>query len=143
METSGILLGNDQTVDNLSQRSEITRDQFLTILIEQLKSQDPLDPLDNNDFLQQMTSIQSLESSTSLASNFSVLLAQNQMGAASALIGKEITGLAEGGYNIVGTVERVLIQEDGARLVVGNDTVALENVQEIRNPASPDAGIET
>ena len=48
--------------------SELGQDQFLTLLVTQLKNQDPLSPIDNADFIAQLATFSSLEKLTSIES---------------------------------------------------------------------------
>ena len=41
--------------------SDVTKDQFLQLLVAQLKNQDPMEPVKNEDFLTQMATFSSLE----------------------------------------------------------------------------------
>jgi flagellar basal-body rod modification protein FlgD len=44
------------------------RDQFMTLLVTQLRNQDPLEPLDNAQFIAQLATFSSLEKLTSIES---------------------------------------------------------------------------
>jgi hypothetical protein len=59
-----------------------------------------------------------------------LLLAQN-IGAASALLGKAVTAMS-GGYATSGTVEKVLVSNGQVSLVVGGREIALSDVTEVR-----------
>lgn len=79
-----------------SDRASIAQnfDQFLMLLTAQLKNQNPMDPLDTNQFTQQLVSFASVEqqikSNESLNSLMSSMNASNAMGALS-FVGKTIT----------------------------------------------------
>lgn len=72
---------------------QITRDAFLKLLITQLEHQDPLNPLDNQEFVSQLTAFNSLDQLIGLNEKMEGLQSQqlllSQMGAVS-LIGKQI-----------------------------------------------------
>lgn len=79
-----------------SNRASIAQnfDQFLMLLTAQLKNQNPMDPLDTNQFTQQLVSFASVEqqikSNESLNSLMTSMNANNAMGALS-FVGKSVT----------------------------------------------------
>jgi flagellar basal-body rod modification protein FlgD len=78
-------------------KSELGKDDFLHLMIEQMKYQDPLDPLDSSEFTAQLAQFSSLEQLTnmndlltaSLNANYQLTQAVNNTMTAT-LIGKEI-----------------------------------------------------
>lgn len=55
-------------------------DQFLTLLTAQLQHQDPLDPLNSNEFVQQLVSFTGVEQAIATNANLENLIAQNRAG---------------------------------------------------------------
>jgi flagellar basal-body rod modification protein FlgD len=110
-----------------------TRDDFLKLLVAELTSQDPLDPVDNGDFMQQIVAMQNLEQTSALTDSLREFQSFQAMASGSALIGRQITGLAAGGQSVSGTVASVTL-ENGAVLAVLADgsRVPLASVTEIR-----------
>ena len=53
--------GSQAVVPDNSPSSEIDQEGFLTLLVAQLQNQDPLEPLSNEEFVQQLTSFSSLD----------------------------------------------------------------------------------
>lgn len=79
--------------DAKKKEAAMGKDQFLTLLLAQLKNQDPLSPMENSDFTAQMAQFSSLEQLFNVNDNLEGLqtLAASQNGTqALNLIGKEI-----------------------------------------------------
>lgn len=80
--------------------SQIDKTQFLELLVAQIKNQDPLNPVDNQEFTAQMATFSSLEQLMNVNDNLSMILsASNSTTSAQAvsLIGKEVTA---SGHNV-------------------------------------------
>lgn len=61
-----------------SATSQLGENQFLQLLIAQLQNQDPLNPVDNQDFISQLATFSSLEQLTSINSGVSKLVTIDQ-----------------------------------------------------------------
>ena len=68
--------------------TEITADMFLKLMMEQLKYQDPLDPVSNTEFLSQQATFSQLQELMELNSETT---AGNSVQQALNLVGKEVT----------------------------------------------------
>jgi flagellar basal-body rod modification protein FlgD len=111
---------------------------YMKLLITQLKNQDPLEPLDNNDMATQLAHFSELAQLESMNANFARVLATVQHSYASSLIGKNIEFITqtETGDNqvVCGIVEQVYSNSDGEIfLAVGDYMVALEDVMSVKN----------
>jgi flagellar basal-body rod modification protein FlgD len=76
-----------------SSRQTLGKDDFLKLLITQMRYQDPLSPMDNSQFLAQMAQFSSLEQMTNLNASFdqSMLLTQSlNNSSAAGLIGRHV-----------------------------------------------------
>lgn len=69
--------------------TELGKDQFLSILVAQLRNQDPMQPMNDTEFIAQMAQFTSVEQLMNMATELS-LIRQN-IGTASSLIGKTVT----------------------------------------------------
>lgn len=67
-------LMSKEKANPLKANQEMGRDQFLHILLTQLANQNPLDPLQDKDFIAQMAQFSSLESMQSLNKNFESMM---------------------------------------------------------------------
>ncbi len=67
------------------------KDDFLKLLVGQLKNQDPLNPTSDTDFIGQMAQFSQLEQTTNMASANEELINQQRGARAVALIGRTVT----------------------------------------------------
>ncbi len=120
-----------------TERAKINRDEFMRILVAELSNQDPLNPIDHKDFLGQLASLQNLESSSALTESIYAMSRFQELGAASALIGKMVRGEDADGAPLSGVVERVLVEGKDVNLLVNGREIALANVREIMAAPAP------
>lgn len=93
---------------------------FLKLLTEQLKNQTPLEPVDNESFMNQMASYTTMQEQRDLNTNLlklldyqGVLARAQGLSQGSALLGKEVTFAVEGGKTSSGTVDSIYVAESG------------------------------
>jgi len=104
---------------------------FLAMMIAELQNQDPMNPMDNAQLLQQVSQIREIESNMRLVSTLeSLAKAQNITGGA-ILIGKQIKGLDAQGNSVSGKVDRVAMEGQDLFLYVGDSKVPIKNVTEV------------
>ena len=77
--------------------SDLNLDEFLGLLITELQTQDPLDPMDNNEILQQVSQMREIESNMRLTDTLQTVLLGQNMSTASSLINRVIVGLTSDG----------------------------------------------
>ena len=138
MSISGIT-SNDSSYADAIGGGQMGKEAFMELLVQQLKNQDPLSPMDNDKFIAQLTQLSSLEGIQNLNENM-VGLAMLQQGNAlmsqltqsSALIGKEVTYTDfETGEERTGMVQSVKIEDGMAVLNIDGEDVPLASVLEI------------
>jgi flagellar basal-body rod modification protein FlgD len=148
MSIQGISNNNTSYADPVG-GSEMGKEAFMELLVQQLKNQDPMSPMDNDKFIAQLTQLSELEGIQNLNDNM-VGLAVLQQGNAlmsqltqsSSLIGKDVTYFnPDTGEENTGTVQSVKIEEGIAILNIDGVDVPLGNVLEITEGSdSGDAG---
>ena len=111
---------------------------YMKLLVTQLKNQNPLEPMDNNEMASQLAQFSQLQQLESMNSNFAKVLAGTERNYANSLIGKEISFASEdetGSQDITsGIVEEVINNVDGEIILVTADqAVALEGVISVKN----------
>ena len=117
--------------------AEVTSDEWLGIILEELQNQDPFEPNDTSATLEQLNSLRSIESDISLADQLESLVLQNSIGQAGSLIGKEIEGLNTLGQNVTGTVASVRVVDGKSQLQLETGgTIEFNNVTNVKVPAA-------
>jgi len=120
---------------------EIGNDVFLKLLIAELRHQDPLSPMDNHQLLQQIAQLRAVESNMQLTRTLEAVMRGQSLQTAASLLGQQVEGLAESGRTVQGTVERITVEDNKVKLVVGEETVLLENIRTVSFPSNGFLGI--
>ncbi|MFF2155609.1 flagellar hook capping FlgD N-terminal domain-containing protein [Paenibacillus chitinolyticus] len=121
--------------------SILGKDDFLKILITQLQNQDPMQPMQDKEFVAQMAQFTSVEQLSNMASEMKLL--RSSLGFTSSLIGKDISwmGKTDSGETVMsnGVVESIIVRDGVQYATVGGKEVKLEDVLKIENqkPAVP------
>jgi flagellar basal-body rod modification protein FlgD len=92
--------------------AEMGKDQFLKLFVAQLQHQDPMNPMEDSDFMGQMASFSTLEQVTNLATANEAIAANLQLSQSVGLIGRTVTWTDEADVTHTGVVEKVS-QQDG------------------------------
>ncbi len=119
------------TTSSTRNTGELGKDDFLNLLVTQLKYQDPLSPMENQEFIAQMAQFSALEQMQNMNTTIS-------NSAAFALVGKEITAIVAneetGAYEeITGTVDSVKLSNGEAYAVVDETDVAVDDIQYVHD----------
>ena len=129
--SSGASAAANSSSSTASSLSAIKPEDFLKMLITELQNQDPMNPTDNSQILQQISEISNIQATSTLTNSLNAMLTEQNLSAASALVGKNVQGLADDGTTASGTVDSVTISGGAAKLNIGQQTVSLANVQQI------------
>lgn len=92
-------------------------DQFLSLLVAQLRNQDPLEPVKNEQFVSELAQLQALDSQLKIVESNKSLLLQTSLATGAGLIGKQITGVFSDGevrQEVTGLVESVKVENGTA-----------------------------
>ncbi len=93
---------------------------FIKLMVTQLEHQDPTQPTSNQDLLSQMSQIGQLQSSTQLQSTMKDVTLQTQVGSASSLIGKSVSGIDAFNNTSSGVVSSVSVAGGSVTLKLDN-----------------------
>jgi flagellar basal-body rod modification protein FlgD len=94
------------------------QDDFLKLLIAQMTTQDPMNPMSNMDFIAQMAQFTSLEQTRAMSVTMTQMNQQQQLLQANGLIGREVTIKGAEGSSLSGVVSGVTMDGNTPLVVV-------------------------
>ncbi|MEJ5251830.1 MAG: flagellar hook capping protein [Chthonomonadetes bacterium] len=120
------------TATQMTQAQSVGKDQFLRLFLTQLQNQNPLEPMQDRDFLMQLAQFTQVENTEEVARALQNLQTLAHTTQATNLLGKRVVALREGdSAPVEGVVSAVRFSSDGAWLKVGNDDVRVDNVLQV------------
>lgn len=116
--------------------SEMETEDFIRIIFTELTNQDPLQPNDTGALLEQLNSIRSIESDIKLTGKLEALVTENQLAAASGMIGRLIEGRTEDLQRVQGFVVSAKRESDEISLELDSGwQIPIENVETVVDPS--------
>jgi flagellar basal-body rod modification protein FlgD len=119
---------------------ELDIDQFLQLMISELTNQDPLNPMDNTQLVEQLGHIREIAATNQLTETLSAVATGQSLTTASSLLGKRIEALTDDNQNVTGVVDRVSVSVDPEnndqrtyRVHIGGQAIDLNNVRSVKN----------
>ena len=100
-----------------TQRNTIDQEDFIKLFLSQLQFQDPLEPVDNREFLAQLAQFSNLEQTRQTSQNTEGLLVMNSSAQALGLLNKKVETEARGAIT-AGTVTAVTFTSSGPELTI-------------------------
>lgn len=119
-----VSLGNVAPAPSTSGASLLQPNTFLSLLVAELRYQDPMNPTNSSSFMSQIAQLSQVEQLQSLASS-------SNIGSAASLIGKTVTGTDANGNIISGVVTGVTNGSSGPTLNVGSNVIDMSRVTQI------------
>ena len=110
---------------------ELGKQEFLQLLVLQLKNQDPLDPMDNREFISQMAQLSALEATTGLSTQVQELVAAQYQTQALTMVGRQVEYTDANGETQRGQVTGVQLFTMPPMLVIGEREVPINRVQRV------------
>jgi flagellar basal-body rod modification protein FlgD len=114
----------------------LSQEDFLKLLIAQMTSQDPINPMNNQDMLAQMVQFSTLQGNNSMQK--AVTDMQNNQGLlqANSLLGRQVTLQADANTVTKGVVSAVDVSSGTAQIVVNGTSFDLSQVLSITTPST-------
>ena len=111
------------------------QNEFLKLLVTQMRNQDPMQPVSDTEFIAQMAQFSSLEQTKTMSADITKLRQGNDFLQATNLLGKEVR-LHLGDMEFTkGIVTDLNVKDGEARIIVGNKTYTLDQVNSVSSEA--------
>lgn len=111
------------------------KDMFMKLLVAQMKYQNPMQPTDGNEYMNQMAIFTQVEKLGQLVDAQKTQQAWQERLTAEALVGKQVTGTAADSTSHTGVVTKVAFGTDGPTLTLADgSTVAVGDVTTVEQP---------
>lgn len=122
---------------------QVDKASFVTLLVTQLKNQDPLEPVENSEFIAQLAQFQTLEGQTASNQKLEELVSIQQsqlalagLSQAAILVGKQCTW-EQDGAELSGTISKVTVEQGVMMVTTENGKVPVGALTGIGNSVGP------
>lgn len=123
------------TSEPLREARDLGKQDFLMLLIAQLRNQDPLRPMEDTAFIAQLAQFNTLEQMQQLNDTMTSLNEWSMLGQIATLVGKQVlVADPDGGEPVAGVVTSVTFFEGLPRLTVNGKLVDVGQVVAITTP---------
>lgn len=110
------------------------QENFMTLLLTQLRHQNPLEPMKNEELSMQLATMSQLQEVENLNSKFDAMLLAQQVAEANSMLGKHVEYFPEGDdRRIGGTVNGVEIKGDQVMVKIDSNEIPLSEVVSVSN----------
>lgn len=118
---------------------ELGKQEFLMLLVAQLRNQDPLNPMQDREFIAQLAQLNALEQMQQVNETLAAMAELMTLGQVASFLGKQVSGVERGSGQLVeGTVTRVTIVDGTVLLDVGGRAVDVRDVVSVASaPGEP------
>jgi flagellar basal-body rod modification protein FlgD len=118
------MIGSIASSASATQAKSMGMEDFLKILLTQLTFQDPLKPMDNQEFMAQMAQFTSLEQTQQLNEKMSALLSTQSALQSVGLIGRTVDITADAGFSVTGTITALSLTGEAPSLTLTTESGA-------------------
>ena len=109
---------------------------FLRLFVAQLTNQNPMEPMDATQMMQQTAQFTMVESLEKISTYQQHVMGYSQMAMATTLVGKSIVGIGADGQQVTGVVGDVRVTADGPLLDLGDVELPLANLIRVVAPTA-------
>ena len=130
-------------VDGRNPFADMSSADFVRVLTTELTTQDPFEPTDSAQILEQISSLRNIESQMTLQEQLKDLVLQNELTQAGGMIGRLVEGLNEGNDRVSGIVTAVRVVEGRAFLELDTGkSLPMSRVERVMQPGEPTQAVK-
>lgn len=117
----------------------LTSQDFMKMLLAELKNQDPTQPMSNAELLTQISQMQSLQSNVELNSTLTGFASDQQISSGASFLGKMVTGTDSKKNPVSGIADSVSSQNGTVTIGVGSSSIPIGNLTGVALASPPPA----
>jgi flagellar basal-body rod modification protein FlgD len=115
-------------------KQTLDSEAFMSLLVTQLRNQDPSSPMDTNQMISQTTQLAMMEKITALSTTSDENFSLQMRTSAAALVGQNVTYTDAKGLSVSGLVTAVSFAGPVPQVTVGKASVALDAISGVTAP---------
>jgi flagellar basal-body rod modification protein FlgD len=133
MAVPGVGSGGNTTVipPDKTGFNALTSQDFLKLLVTQLQNQDPTQPVGNEELLNQLSAMRTLQSNIEMGDAMKAITTNQQLSTAAGFIGRTVSGTDLAGKALTGVVDKAFLTDGEAYVRVNNTPMKLDAVLEV------------
>lgn len=111
--------------------AQLGKDAFLKLLVEQLRNQNPLQPMESTAFLSQLAQFRNLEQLQDLQESMIVMVRMLAADQACSLLGKKVEGSSAEGGSLSGVVQALRFESERIVVCLEEGEIYLDDVTRV------------
>jgi flagellar basal-body rod modification protein FlgD len=129
--TSVSLLEAQKQAAKKTSTNELGTDTFMTLMLTQMRNQNPMEPMNDTEMISQMAQLNSVTQLQKMSTSMSSVEHLNQLLSASGMMGKTVSYKDSTGNLFSGLVSSVTIDGTSVNLTVGQQSISISSVLKI------------
>ena len=120
-----------QSSSQVSNPLQLDKDAFLKLLVAQLQNQDPMSPMDSNQFISQMAEFSTVEQLANIYQTLDQLATESELTQGAALVGRQVVLTQSDGSTVSGAVQKVALVNNNVCLYVNGNPYDISLLTEV------------
>jgi flagellar basal-body rod modification protein FlgD len=117
----------------------LDKNSFLQLMVSEMKNQDPLQPQDSNQFLNQLAQFTTMEQMMNIEQTDTQMQQVNQLAFEHSLIGQTVSVADENGNQVTGQVTGIQLNNGDPQLVIQGTAYSLTSLTSMGDITKPDS----